>query len=107
MLVIELSDLLQQRIARGACKLVKADDAWMPADFLTKLVDRKKTNTSVNYTMNLSNAVPFNMTAKAEPAVRPSYMPPIPPQTKVVTFYPLRVCLVKQRTAFRVIDCEP
>ena len=48
---------LQQRISRGDVKLVKADDAWMPADYLTKWVGRAKVNQSVAYATNSRNAV--------------------------------------------------
>ena len=48
---------LQQRIASGACKLVKADDAWMPADFLTKWLSAGKLAKSIAYATNRRNAV--------------------------------------------------
>ena len=48
---------LQQCIARGACKLVKADDAWMPADFLTKWLPSAKLAKSIAYATNRRNAV--------------------------------------------------
>ena len=47
---------LQQRIARGEVNLVKADDAWMPADFLTKWVSSAKLARSVAYATNSRNA---------------------------------------------------
>ena len=47
---------LQQRIARGEVNLVKADDAWMPADFLTKWVSSTKLARSVAYATNSRNA---------------------------------------------------
>ena len=51
---------LQQRIARGDCKLVKADDAWMPADFLTKWLSSAKLAKSIAYATNRRNAVAPN-----------------------------------------------
>ena len=42
----------QQRMARGSVKLVKADDAWMSADFLTKWISSAKLNKSVRYAIN-------------------------------------------------------
>jgi hypothetical protein len=42
------------------CKLVKADDAWMPADFLTKWLSSAKLAKSIAYATNRRNAVAPN-----------------------------------------------
>ena len=43
---------LRQRIAAGECRVVKIDDANMPADFLTKWLSGPKFRTSVAYATN-------------------------------------------------------
>ena len=43
---------LRQRMARGECRLVKVDDANMPADFMTKWLGGPKFRTSLAYATN-------------------------------------------------------
>ena len=50
--------VLSQRILDGECKLVHVDGTAMPADFMTKQVDKKKLEASIAYASNSTNAVP-------------------------------------------------
>ena len=48
---------LQQRLAAGECQLIKVPDPHMPADFLTKWINREKLKQSVRYATNATSCV--------------------------------------------------
>ena len=48
---------LQQRIAAGEAQLLKVPNEHMPADFLTKWINKEKLKKSVKYATNSGNAV--------------------------------------------------
>ena len=48
-----------QRMRDGECLLAKCPGAQMPADFLTKWLDKKKAKLSLAYATNVRNAVPW------------------------------------------------
>ena len=57
---------LRRLLKEGAINMVHVPDTCMPADFMTKFLDKKKVEASIKYATNSDNAVPIPAEEEAQ-----------------------------------------